>query len=242
MGDYENVIYLAFALAVVIISIVLMHIITSSKKLGSHPHRLPLYCCVVFVAGVASLGLIAYTSGQSALLDGFEPFALDDVSSAATLMEKPLSGADADVDEFSLAFYDGQFLNIVYNVVDGNSEQQIQVTGFGQCYPGEKLAHAPGSFDAVPLHLLKDAVQALDESDWNELFALPESGPVLLGYSGTLAPDHMGTAGQNVGYALTDGSLVPLDRLDAALAALPMPVLTYTSDVSEGLIFLADAL
>ena len=47
MGDYENVIYLAFALAVVIISIVLMHIITSSKKLGSHPHRLPLYCCVM---------------------------------------------------------------------------------------------------------------------------------------------------------------------------------------------------
>ncbi len=246
MGNYENVIYLALVLAVVMGAIVLMHILTSTKKTENRPQRVAFYCGAVFIVGVASLVLISVSVNRSAMVDGFKPFTLGDVSAAADLLEGPVAESlesvdDVDVDGFILAFYDGDFLNVEYNAAAGERGRHFQVTGSGTLCPVEEYDSAPGA-TSVPIELLAGALRSLGANAWHERFGLPESGPVLLTFAGYMAPERMGQMGVETGFALVGGELVPAGELTGEDAARSMPTLGYTSDTAKGCIFLADAI
>ena len=98
MGDYDNVVYLAVVLAVVMGAILLMHIISGLKSQEKHRYRVTALCSVVFVAGVGALALIAWGVNNLGVVDGFKPFGVGDVSRAAVLLEKPVD------DDFGSAY------------------------------------------------------------------------------------------------------------------------------------------
>ena len=237
MGNYENVIYLAIVLAVVMGAIVLMHIITSTKKFSENPRRIPALCCTVFVIAAAALAGIGFGVNRAGVVSGFEPFGTDGVSGAVTLLEAP-AGADADVSAFSLAFYDGRFLNLNYSTVSDGGALPFQVTGSGQLRRGEAEA-LPEDVAVVPLPLLADALRSLEALGWAGELDLPDEGAVLLSSRGTASPA-LTPPGEVL--VLYGGELHGLDELAPEWLTREMPVLYYSAGEHSGSILLGDTL
>lgn len=235
MGNYKNVIFLAVVLAVVIGSIALMHIITSTRKFKDDPKRVPALCCSVFIVAVAALALVGIGVNSAGVVSGFRPFGTDGVSGAADLLEAP-SGGGAGVADFSLAFYDGRFLNLSYSEVSGESARPLQITGSGQLHAGET---APAGTDAaIALPLLAKALRDLEALGWAKQLDLPGEGAVLLSSDAPAAPETV-PAGARILYG---GRLLAPGEAPQELLAREMPVLRYSAGDSSGSIFLADTL
>lgn len=236
MGDYDNVVYLAVVLAVVMGAILLMHIISGLKSQEKHRYRVTALCSVVFVAGVGALALIAWGVNNLGVVDGFKPFGVGDVSRAAVLLEKPVyddfgSADGVDVGSFELAFMDGQFLNVDYTAVSGDAGRPFQVTNSGKLYAGEREAGARA--DVISLPQLAGALRELEESGWADVLGLPEEGTVVLSFAGSVAPQT--AAGE--AYLLSGGRL-----LAGATDGGGLPALCYRAGEETGYIFIGGEL
>ena len=209
---------IALVIAVVFIVVLIIHLITGSRRLEGRPGRVSIICLALLLCGFGGLAALSQGSPDPGQVEGFVRFEAGDLASAAELMEDAAAleysdgetGGRVGAAYFDLTFGgDGLFTGLAFTArydalnpgedgVYAPWQRTVNVNAEGAVYGTERFS---GELETLPLDTLAGALRSLASIGWSGELGLSEIDDIILS-SGRVEP-------QPGDWVLSGGELVP---------------------------------